>query len=192
MYIFPNEGRRQPVPVEPSPTELLDTQGVELPPDAEHLRALRNKNIRRFWNDLAHADLERTAGKKVKYITNPYVDYLGNKLNCLFYKFSGLDAQIAQRKQDYPPYSLRSPSARSLLTIFRLKKMSELLAMYYTFINPDNPQLEYTGGDPEEIQHDIWALFQLLERDFQQHHPVAHYQTELIQEYLGEETTPAR
>lgn len=133
---------------------MIKTDDVILPSQKSSRILGRNKNIRKYWNELVADDLAKNPQKQIKHISNQFISYLSNKLNCLYSK-----------------YSDSSEICNSLYFIFHGNSMSNLIKEYYNHINE------------ESVNKDIQRLFELLEEEFHSlnHQPIL--TNELIKEF---------
>ena len=142
-----------------SPEDVIDTSDVILPESVVQDNLCRNMGIRLFWNDLALRESGKRSAKRIKFITNPFIRYLGSKLNALFHKFTTRDIPPGP---DFPGV----PSAESLALIFATHTMSVLIREYYNMVNSPILLKNKVRAETEDEHEIMRIMFRMLEKDF--------------------------
>lgn len=112
---------------------LISTHGVTIPEQGKLTRAARNVGIRELWNNHVKAKFPEAPEASLLSPTDNYIDYLGRKLNALFWKFTSKNSPPPGRGINF---SLLPgvPVINSIVYIFSRMKMDNLLDVYFDSI----------------------------------------------------------
>jgi len=141
--------------------DLIDTTS-EKESNQESIKknsSMNNENIKKLWEGIARTDRKRG---EIKFLTIDYIEYIGEKLNLLFYKFI-ITPSLNDNREQHKKTEKSILNHPKMVEIFTLKAMCDLIEDYYWFLNKP---LEHKTA----FIKSIYKLFKLLEKDFQKIH----------------------
>jgi len=147
-------------------TELIQTTNVKTKQELSPTSAKnRLENIKRMWNVRSEKDFEQNPNKTVIKLNKEYIEYLGNKLTSLFHKYTTSPWSIKKkfRNAKVLPFTL---SYLELFAIFSCKKMSELIDLYYDFLNCRREIPALCTDEEQILIRNIYKMFELIEQEY--------------------------
>ena len=166
------------------PERLIDTKDVTMPEECKKNRLSRSKGIRKYWNELALGENIHGSSDSIRYLTNKYVNYIGEKLAALYYKYTSSPRSIKVPELNFFP---GIPTVQALIELFNGKQMSNLIDMYYYILNErEDTRLEQKCTSSEDERHNVGSLFKMLEKEFTDKYKESPFTDLLVDEYKDE------
>lgn len=150
--------------------ELIDTSSPLIPCNgvSDVDARSRRESIKRVWSLTAD---QYTLTQPILWLTDDYVDYLGNKLNKLHYKFTISPYKRRKGKVRENKVAIGRLSHAAMIEILFTNKMSELIKVYCESVNG------VIEDSYSPIKESTKHLFELLASDYKKLHSADPYCT---------------
>jgi hypothetical protein len=145
-------------------------------------KAGHRKRINALWEKAESSVLKLFPSRPFQRLSNEYMDYLVEKFNGLFLKYTYAPWKRTERQYRNARVKLFDLSYLELIGIFKENTLDELLRTYFEFLNYPEAFSEVENYEAKKRRKNMYKLFNLLVEDYKRTHRSSPYRRNEIPE----------
>jgi len=152
--------------------QLIDTSSMDgiRRPQSESDKVSYRQKINNLWEEAESNMLKLFPNKSFKRLSNDYMDYLVEKFNKLFLKYTYAPWKRTKRQYRNARVKLFDFSYFELTAIFKENTLSELLSIYFELLNYPEVFPKTGSYKTKARRENMYKLFNLLMEEFKRTH----------------------